>query len=183
MCRCQRGLGWPERLSMRQDWSWEPSLSLAGSHTTMDNPVSLNEHFRDMVLITINGAPDIETMKRLWAIEVRHFDAEQKFASISDLTCGKIPDKEYREAQQQHIQTYMQDIKQFHICAAIIATNPVFRMVLNMIFSISPLPNPHRICSSIEDATDWVFTEMHKHGLGTPDRAECIQALYDARVE
>ncbi len=134
---------------LKIDWDQPPEVYTLGN-------LHFNHDHLPLLLVIVDGVLDgnspgpfafRQSMSELYA-------AKEVSVSVVDFTSAKIPAKAFKTAEEEHIASTSDLIKEFSLGSAMVMKNPVLRIGLKMMLAVSPLPVTHKVVANLEEAVD-----------------------------
>jgi hypothetical protein len=114
-----------------------------------------------LVIITFTGKyPTDEGFDQyLNALEAL-YDAKEKLAIIFDARSAPLPSLKQQQRQASWLKINNQLLKDYCLGTAYVITAGTTRIILRMIFAITPQPVPYKVCSNMDDAEEWTLARL-----------------------
>ncbi|MGB6037823.1 MAG: STAS/SEC14 domain-containing protein [Cryomorphaceae bacterium] len=88
------------------------------------------------------------------------YDSSVDIAIIFDARKASLPAIKHQKQQAKWLSQNEELLKSHCKGTAYVMTNRPVRAILKMIFAITPQPVPYKVCSNMDDAKDWVSTQL-----------------------
>lgn len=90
---------------------------------------------------------------------------------VIDATYSAPTPATQRRMQADWMKEHADRIRKFTVGVAFVIPSGMIRGMLTAIFWIQPLPSPHEVCATLEQALDWGDTQLAAYGLEIPPHA------------
>ncbi|MGE0636334.1 MAG: hypothetical protein AB7G44_12515 [Bacteroidia bacterium] len=123
--------------------------------TTSINELYVDAHGILHIDILEGAEITLETTKEHHSAVVKHF-GEGNFLVLGNLQNSFIITPEARHYAQQEM------IDKFHIATAVIGTNSVSRIIVNLFLKLNPPSTPFKIFAREKEAVEWLLQQAGK---------------------
>jgi hypothetical protein len=124
------------------------------------------EHW-PVLLVKFDGAQTMADVEYF----IREMDAaharKEPYASIS-LMRKYVSNPSHVQKVARWMKATSDKTREFCVANGIVSQSLGFRFLLSSIFLIKPMPCPYQVCSSFDEAMDWVRELATKRGLHVP---------------
>lgn len=100
----------------------------------------------------------LESVKEHHQAVIKHFGSG-KFLVLGDLQNTFIITPEARQYAQQEL------IDKFHIATAVIGSNPISRIIVNLFLKLNPPATPFKLFAEEHEATKWLLQQKNNTNL------------------
>ena len=136
-------------------------------------PISVEQDYLPVIRVAHNGATSDEDFERhLKTLRDSMYaaNAGQRLLVI-DATHSAATPATQRRMQADWMKEHADRIRKYTVGVAFVIPSGLIRGMLTAIFWIQPLPSPHEVCSTLEQALAWGDIQLGAHGLKIPARA------------
>lgn len=124
-------------------------------------PYRLDDTRHPLVVVTFEGQlTDDEMTKYLEDMETRVLGRRMPYAVVVDATRSRGIDARQRRIQADWLRRHEAEIRRFNRGTAFVITSPIVRGALTAIFWIQPLPSPHVVVSTFDQAEAWCRAQL-----------------------
>ncbi|MCZ4410274.1 STAS/SEC14 domain-containing protein [Cryomorphaceae bacterium 1068] len=88
------------------------------------------------------------------------YDAKKQLAIIFDARSAPLPSLKQQQRQASWLKKNNQLLKDYCLGTSYVITAGTTRVILKVIFSITPQPVPYKVCSNMDDAKEWALTRL-----------------------
>jgi hypothetical protein len=114
-----------------------------------------------LVTIIFTGVPSTDENFEQYLTEMKAlYDSGEKLAIIFDASNAALPSLKHQQRQASWLKKNDEMLKKQCLGTAYVITSGAIRVVLRMIFAITPQPVLHKICSNIDDAEEWALAQI-----------------------
>lgn len=114
-----------------------------------------------VVVITFTGAASTDENFDRYLTDMKAiYESGEKLAIIFDARSSPLPSLKQQQKQAYWLRRNDDMLKSQCLGTAYVITTGTTRMVLRMIFAITPQPVPHKMCSNMDDAEEWAFAQL-----------------------
>lgn len=113
------------------------------------------------VVITFTGdAPTDENFDKYLREMKALYDSEEKISIVFDARQAVLPSLSFQKKQALWLKVNENLLKEYCSGTAYVITNKSVRVILRMIFAITPQPIPYKVCSNMDDAEEWARAQL-----------------------
>jgi hypothetical protein len=114
-----------------------------------------------LVKIIFTGVPSTDENFEQYLNEMKAvYDSGEKLAIIFDARNAALPSLKHQQRQAAWLKRNDDMLKNQCLGTAYVITSGAIRVVLRMIFAITPQPVPHNMCSNMDDAEEWALAQL-----------------------
>ncbi len=136
-------------------------------------PIVVEEEYLPVIRIQHLGATTDEDFARyLTTLHASLYSprAGKRLLVIDATECAPTPATQ-RRLQAQWMKEHADRIRRYTVGVAFVIPSGLIRGMLTAIFWIQPLPSPHEVCATLEQALAWGDGQLAAHGLKIPPGA------------
>ncbi len=133
-------------------------------------PIQVDQSYLPAILVSYEGAPTdeefdahLETLRA--SLTAR--DARPRVV-ITDATLSEPAPATQRRRQAAWMKENAPLLRRLMIGCAFVIPSPVVRGILTAILWVQPLPSPHVVCATLDEALDWTDEKLRASGLALP---------------
>jgi hypothetical protein len=114
-----------------------------------------------VVTITFGGgSPTDENCDEYLREMAELYDSGEELVIIMDARKSSLPSLKQQQRQAQWMKRHDSMLRKQCLGTAYVLTTGATRMILSMIFAITPQPVPYKICTNLPDAEEWVQDQL-----------------------
>jgi hypothetical protein len=121
-----------------------------------------------LVVFTFRGTITMPELERYLSESERLLERTQPYAGLVIAADVRPLEVALVRRQAQWMKVNRERVKQKSLGVALVIPSPMIRGVLKAILWLEPMPQPHKLCSNLEDAVSWVHEKLAAAKLPLP---------------
>lgn len=138
----------------------------------LDHIIDVDESRFPLVVVSFRGVVSDEKFDAYLASMTRRLRRQERYATLIDATqAGQIPALQ-RKKQAEWQRDHTELLRAYTVGTAFVLGSPIIRGFLTAILWLQPLPSPHHVATTLDEAERWATEQLRAAGLGVPPKRD-----------
>jgi hypothetical protein len=118
--------------------------------------IDIDDRYWPLVLFRFSGDVSLPQLNEYLKRQEKMLERREMMGSLVLTDNLKLWDTPVLRRQAEWIKTNVEQLRRYSVGAALIIGSPVVRGMLKAVLWIQPMPQPHLVCSNVDEALAWL---------------------------
>jgi hypothetical protein len=122
--------------------------------------IHIDEKHWPLIVFRFSGSVSLSQLEEYLARQDKMLARKQTMAALVLTENLKVWDSATMRRQADWMKANVAEVKKYNVGAALVIDSPLVRGMLKAVLWMQPMPQPHHVTGSVEEALHWVLARL-----------------------